>query len=91
MKKCDHGNLELLFKQQVILRVGSVFEIIDSITTHECQEKLEWPYCTSKYELNFFHILLCFYNFYPDSTFMENDEETLKVEEYSSPWYCIGL
>ena len=38
-----------------------------------------------------FHILLCFYHFYPDSTFMENDEETLKIKKYSSPWYCIDL
>ena len=59
-----------------------------SITSHECQVKLERPYCNSKY---CFYILLCFYHFYQDSTFMENVEETLKIEEYSSPWNCIDL
>ena len=38
-----------------------------------------------------FHILLFFYHFYPGSTFMENVEETFKIKEYSSPWYCIDL
>ena len=42
-------------------------------------------------ELFFLHILLCFYSFYQDYTFMENVEETLKIEDYSSPWYCIEL
>ena len=39
----------------------------------------------------FFHILLWFYYFYQDSPFMENVEEILKIEEYSSLWYCIDL
>ena len=68
---------------------GSVIFLMASITTPECQVKLERPYCTSKYGKNFFHILLCFYHFYQDSTFMENVEDTLEIEEYSSPWYCI--
>ena len=39
----------------------------------------------------FFYILLCFYQSNQDSTFMENVEETLKIEEYSFAWYCIDL
>ena len=61
----------------------------DPVTTTEGWGKLQLPTCTSKYKKNFF--LLCFYQFYQDSTFLENLEETLKIEEYSSPWYCIDL
>ena len=40
---------------------------------------------------NFFYILLSFYHFYLDSAIVENKEELLKKEEYSSPGYCIDL
>ena len=32
-----------------------------------------------------FHILFCFYHFHRDTTFMEDVEETMKIEEYPSP------
>ena len=36
-----------------------------------------------------FFFIFC--HFYPDSTFIENVEETLKIKEYFSPGYYIDL
>ena len=55
------------------------------------KSRLRGPIAPQNMSRTFFHILLCFYNVYQDSTFMENFEETLKIEEYSLPWYCIDL
>ena len=62
----------------------------DPVTIHEGWGKLEMPTCTTKYAKIFFlNIMLWFYKFYQDSTFMENFEEPFKNEEYSFPLYCI--
>ena len=63
----------------------------ESVEHMNVKSSLRGPVAPQNTGRPFFHILLCFYHFCQDSTFMENVEETLNIEEYSFPWYCIDL
>ena len=89
-KKIVQERVALLFKRICDFERGSVF--FNGLSNNTWMSSQAWEALLYlKIWVELFHILLCLYHFYKDSTFMENVEETLKIEEYSSPWYCIDL